>query len=59
MIRRHSAALLMAVKVEKRSKHVPGSDKVSHSKSIQGVFINLLVLLKEDFLLMPDVVLYL
>jgi len=45
--------------VEKRSKHVPGSDKVSHSKSIQGVFINLLVLLKEDFLLMPDVVLYL
>jgi hypothetical protein len=55
MIRRYSAALLTAVQVEKRSKHVPGSDKVSQSKSIRGVFINLLVLLREDFLLVPGV----
>src|SRR5262245_533747 len=33
MIRRHSAALLTAIKAEKRSKHVPESDKISQTET--------------------------
>jgi hypothetical protein len=55
MIRRHSAALLTAVKVDKRSKHVPGSDKVSQNTSSRCGSVSLLVLLREDFSLVSDV----
>jgi hypothetical protein len=55
MIRNHRAALLTAVKVEKRSKQVPGSDPWSQRVLFQGVFIYLFVLIREDCWLVPDV----
>jgi hypothetical protein len=45
----------LAVKVDKTSKHVPGSDKVSQNTSSRSVFISLLDLWREDFSLMSDV----
>jgi hypothetical protein len=55
MILRQSAALLTAVKVEKKSKHVPGYDKVSQNTSSRCNSLYLLVLLRGDFWLMSDV----
>jgi len=55
MIWRHYAALLTTMMVEKRSTWAPGSDKVSKNTSSGCVFISLLDLLREDFLLVSDV----
>jgi len=52
MIRRRSAALLTAVKVEKRSKYTPGSDKVSQTEAKTILFLILFVLSREEFSLM-------
>ena len=52
MIRRHSAALLTAVKVEKRSIYAPESDKVSQREVQTRLFLVLFVLSREDCSLM-------
>jgi len=52
MIRRQSAALLTAVKTEKRSKYSPESDKVSQTEAKTILFLILFVLSREEFSLM-------
>jgi hypothetical protein len=52
MIRRHSAASLTAVEVEKRSKYAPESDKVSQREARRILFLALFVPSREEFSLM-------
>jgi len=52
MIRRHSAALLTAVKAEKRSTYIPESDKVSSTEARTMLFLVLFILSREEFSLM-------
>ena len=52
MIRRHSAALLTAVRVKKTSTYAPRSDKVSQTEAQIRLFLALFVLSKEEGLLM-------
>jgi hypothetical protein len=49
MIRRHSVALLTAVKAEKRSKYAPESGKVSQTDAQTILFLVILVLHREKF----------
>ncbi len=52
MIRRHSTALLSAVKVEKKRKYASESDKVSQREAQTILFLALFVLSQEGFSLM-------
>jgi hypothetical protein len=52
MIRRHSAALLTAVKAEKRSKHVPESDKISQTETQTILLLVLFILTRGESSLM-------
>jgi hypothetical protein len=48
MIRRHSTALLTAVKAKKMSKDTPRSDKVSQTEAQIRLFLILFVLSREE-----------
>ena len=52
MIRRHSTALLTAVKVEKKSKYASESDKVSQREAQTILFLVFFGLSQEGFSLM-------
>jgi hypothetical protein len=52
MIQRHSAALLTAIKAEKRSKNVPESDKISQTETQTKLFLVLFVLSRGESSLM-------